>query len=113
MKVTKHRKGALLLLFLFTAYWCGISFFTHSHVENGVKIVHSHPFKSAHHHTEEQFETIFFASFWCTPEMELPDMVESPFYVLLAVYDIDGLESAKTSNFHSEKYLRGPPCLRG
>ena len=45
---------------LFLAYWGGVTLFTHSHVVNGVIIVHSHPFKTGHQHTESQAETIFF-----------------------------------------------------
>ncbi len=30
---------------LFISYMAGITLFTHSHVVNGVTIVHSHPFK--------------------------------------------------------------------
>lgn len=33
-----------LLLFLFLGYYGSITFFTHSHIINGVTIVHSHPF---------------------------------------------------------------------
>ena len=58
----KHRKASFLLLLLFVLYWCGITLFTHSHVVNGVVIVHSHPFSSEHTHTKGQFETIFFLS---------------------------------------------------
>jgi len=35
-----------LLLFLFMGYYSSITFFTHSHIINGVTIVHSHPFNS-------------------------------------------------------------------
>lgn len=45
---------------LFLTYWGGVTLFTHSHVVNGVIIVHSHPFKTGHQHTESQAETIFF-----------------------------------------------------
>ena len=41
---------------LFISYMAGITLFTHSHVVNGVTIVHSHPFERAadgtyHHHS--------------------------------------------------------------
>ena len=38
---------------LFISYMAGITLFTHSHVVNGVTIVHSHPFKqgTAHQHS--------------------------------------------------------------
>lgn len=35
-----------ILLFLFLGYYSSITFFTHSHIINGITIVHSHPFNS-------------------------------------------------------------------
>lgn len=48
------------LPFLFISYLAGITLFTHSHVVNGVTIVHSHPFKqtSSHGHTTVEFQLI-------------------------------------------------------
>lgn len=45
---------------LFVSYMAGITLFTHSHVVNGVTIVHSHPFKkgSQHSHTTVEFQLI-------------------------------------------------------
>ena len=47
---------------LFISYMAGITLFTHSHVVNGVTIVHSHPFKkgSEHSHTTVEFQLIHF-----------------------------------------------------
>ena len=47
----KHTIGtgkslSVLLLILFLGYYSSITFFTHSHIINGVTIVHSHPFNS-------------------------------------------------------------------
>ena len=36
---------------LFISYMAGITLFTHSHVVNGVTIVHSHPFKKGGEHS--------------------------------------------------------------
>ena len=45
---------------LFISYMAGITLFTHSHVVNGVTIVHSHPFKKGgeHSHTTVEFQLI-------------------------------------------------------
>ena len=45
---------------LFISYMAGITLFTHSHVVNGVTIVHSHPFKkgSEHSHATVEFQLI-------------------------------------------------------
>ena len=58
----KYRLAGMALLLVFASYWCGITLFTHSHVVNGVIVVHSHPFKAGHTHTDTQLETIFFAA---------------------------------------------------
>lgn len=48
----------------FLIYFGNITLFTHSHIMNGVTIVHSHPFKKdnadqpAHQHTPAQFQLI-------------------------------------------------------
>ncbi|RGY78641.1 hypothetical protein DXA23_16785 [Phocaeicola vulgatus] len=54
----KYRLAGMALLLVFASYWCGITLFTHSHVVNGVIVVHSHPFKAGHTHTDTQLETI-------------------------------------------------------
>ena len=54
--ILNHRNGgrrakkALWLLLLFVGYqWCALGF-THTHIINGVTIVHSHPFAGTHDH---------------------------------------------------------------
>lgn len=49
---------------LFVSYMGGITLFTHSHVVNGVTIVHSHPFKkgSEHGHTTTEVQLIHLLS---------------------------------------------------
>ncbi|WP_287816811.1 hypothetical protein [Bacteroides sp.] len=49
---------------LFISCMAGITLFTHSHVVNGVTIVHSHPFKkgSEHSHTTVEFQLIHLLS---------------------------------------------------
>ncbi|HEY3391028.1 MAG TPA: hypothetical protein VGK38_15725 [Prolixibacteraceae bacterium] len=46
LKYFMGKSFRLLLLFLFLGYYGSITFFTHSHIINGVTIVHSHPFNS-------------------------------------------------------------------
>ena len=71
MQSGKRTFIGVLFLFLFCSYWCGISCFTHSHVENGVVIVHSHPFSdSHHHHTADQYETIFYITHFFSLEYQ-------------------------------------------
>ena len=63
----------LLLPLIFVSYLCGIALFTHSHVVNGVIIVHSHPFKDAHSHTPKQFETIMYLSNYPMPDVTVSE----------------------------------------
>ena len=61
MNRRKRQIIGCLFFFLFATYWCGINCFPHSHVVNGVVIVHSHPFEDEDHtHTDIQYETIFY-----------------------------------------------------
>jgi hypothetical protein len=57
------------LLILFCGYFSSITFFPHTHIVDGVTIVHSHPFKSHsgnvpvnHNHSENGFLLIHFIS---------------------------------------------------
>ena len=50
----KYRLAGMALLLVFAS--------SHSHVLNGVIVVHSHPFKAGHTHTDTQLETIFYLS---------------------------------------------------
>lgn len=56
----------LSFLLLFVSYLGGLTLFTHTHVVNGVIIVHSHPGKAGHIHTTGQIETVFFLSHFLT-----------------------------------------------
>jgi len=43
----KHlRTRGLILLILFSGYFASTNFFSHSHIVDGITIVHSHPYKS-------------------------------------------------------------------
>ena len=42
----------MVLLLLFSTYYVQVNFFVHSHIVNGVTIVHSHLHRSTHHDTD-------------------------------------------------------------
>ena len=88
----------LFLPLIFIAYLGGITLFTHSHVVNGVIIVHSHPFKGEHSHTEAQVETIFFLS-------------ASILLVLLCLLATPIVEHIKLAKACCGIYLRAPPVV--
>lgn len=64
----RNKKTGFAFLLLFVFYWCAITQFNHSHVIDGVVIVHSHPYTSGHSHTGTQLETIFFLSLFHSPD---------------------------------------------
>ena len=42
----------MVLLLLFATYYVQVNFFVHSHIVNGVTVVHSHMHRSTHHDTD-------------------------------------------------------------
>src|SRR5690554_5065231 len=60
----KVRLNRLKLLYpiLFTLYVCSFTLFTHTHIINNIKYVHSHPFKinetNNHEHTENELQLL-------------------------------------------------------
>ena len=73
MKQLLHKIARYFLPVLFISYIGCISLFTHSHVVNGVTIVHSHPYKpgTEHEHTTAEFQLIHMLS---SIETENPSM---------------------------------------
>ena len=49
---TIARIAAMVLLLLFSTYYVQVNFFVHSHIVNGVTVVHSHMHRSTHHDTD-------------------------------------------------------------
>lgn len=94
---------------LFVAYLGGITLFTHSHVVNGVIIVHSHPFKSEHEHTETQIETIFFLSSFVASSVSTLLFAVSVFFILLYVLAVPSVERIKYVKARCGIRLRAPP----
>ncbi|WP_131925321.1 hypothetical protein [Prevotella heparinolytica] len=96
---------------LFIVYWGGITLFTHSHVVNGVIIVHSHPFQGEHEHTEVQLETILYLASFVSPSLTLCPVAASVFFVLLCVLVVLATERIKCRRSCDGISLRAPPCL--
>ena len=109
MKRKEYRKTGWFLLLLFSLYWCGITLFTHSHVVNGVVIVHSHPFHTGHAHTGAQYETIFFLSAIVSTG-EGVTSVDLPFWLsLIAVLAISPVIGKPSLRKIRSVSLRAPP----
>lgn len=90
-KTKRMKQGYLKIMrwflpVLFISYMAGITLFTHSHVVNGVTIVHSHPFKkdSPHSHTTVEFQLIHLLSHVATTGAGI-------FFSLFSVYCLSAL----------------------
>lgn len=74
--------GALLLLVLFTEFWCSTHLFYHSHIINGQVIVHSHPFQDqdAGTHSQQELKLISLLSAFIStsPDLALPELPVPP-----------------------------------
>lgn len=106
----KSRKIMRLFLpLLFIAYLGESNLFTHSHVIDGVVIVHSHPFKGSHEHTVAQLETIFLLSSFTILSLSAPLTLASIFLVLLYMLAVPATGRAKRFKTRVNISLRAPP----
>lgn len=106
-KLRRIMKFFLPLLFLM--YWGGITLFNHSHVVNGVIIVHSHPFQANHQHTPDQAETIFFLGYYTASSLPSLLTAVSCFLVLLNVLAVPRVVRLCLSRQENGLHLRAPP----
>ena len=100
---------AVLLLLLFSCYYCGISMFSHAHIMNGSSIVHSH-FGGAteHEHDDSQYAVIDILSQFQSEYASYSCSIDCPFLLsseICTVYHAPGYLNAGVS-VHE---LRGPP----
>lgn len=95
---------------LFILYWGGVTLFTHSHVVNGVIIVHSHPFKAHHHHSQAEAETIFFLDHYATPHLPVLGPALRYFCLLLGVLAIPRTVRLCLPQSRGDIRLRAPPA---
>ena len=116
----KHLPNNIIRYFflvLFLGYLGSITFFTHTHqIENGVIIVHSHPFKSGtdkspvnHQHTTQGFVLIHFLSTFLTSALlcvlAIKCFKQVSFKIKLLKSDYNFSESASSYWYG----LRAPP----
>lgn len=96
--------------FVFLFYLGGMSLFTHTHVVNGVIIVHSHPGKDGHTHTTGQIETIFFLSHFLTSGDVIPSY-PIPLYLCFCFALLVPVLSYRPYRTYSKAIrLRAPPA---
>ena len=97
------------MLVLFLSYQAGFSLFTHTHIIDGVKIVHSHPYAGDNHvHTDAQIFAISHISAFVGEEARSFDAICAVFEIVSKI----GIEtvcvkylSANVDNLT----LRAPP----
>ena len=100
---------ALLMLALFSCYYCGISMFQHTHISNGSSVVHSHMGGSSEHdHTKEQIAIIDILSTFQS------ECALAPFSMDIPSFFIESSRTAyiQTPYLHGARSvlsLRGPP----
>ena len=107
----------ILLLILFLGYYGSITLFSHSHIVNGVTIVHSHPFKtnkggdtSTPPHTEKELLLIQLLSELITTAFTI-SFVTLIFRSLWHEISVISITSGYTeSGGYCNYSLRAPPC---
>ena len=104
------------LLLLFLGYYGSITLFTHTHIVNGVTIVHSHPYKSGtgknpvtHQHTANGFIHIQLLSTFITTVSFLAFSIEAFKTVLRKYFLQKNDESFSNLSFLCSNGLRAPP----
>ena len=107
----------ILLLTLFLGYYSSITFFTHSHIVNGVTIVHSHPYKSTgssdqsgNAHSDKELLVIQFLSEYFTTAAVIlfsAMIFRSLLYKIL----VHSAESGFLNISYLSYTLRAPPAL--
>ena len=105
-----------LLLLLFIGYYGSVSLFMHVHVENGVTIVHSHPFQhqgQGHHHDSLAEIQLFHQLSQVQVEVGVMDVVSLSFFALPLLYmlGMPAVQPMPLAPARGPLFLRAPPCL--
>jgi hypothetical protein len=112
----KQKRLKWLFPVLFTLYVCSITLFTHSHIINNIRYVHSHPFKigdsSTHHHSENELkllDQIFNSSFTSDilPVVDMTGNISGDRFLYTDLY-----QQLHFIGPVSSLQLRAPPILR-
>lgn len=100
----------MFLPLLFFFYFSDISFFGHSHVIEGVVVVHSHPFSSeTHDHSQKELDTISFLTAFHAVEPDSEIVFSFLEMDLIAELEFSPAEGVLSPLALSSKRLRAPP----
>ncbi|MDM8269064.1 hypothetical protein QUW50_08440 [Barnesiella viscericola] len=96
---------------LFISYIGCISLFTHTHVVNGVTIVHSHPYnpKAHHGHTTAEFQLIHALSHLTTAEPSVGVLLSAVLFAFSCRLFYPATRFAHTLRQWGAHGLRAPP----
>lgn len=113
---TYHRNkyGGLkwTLLVLFSLYMAGVTFFTHSHVIDNVRIVHSHPYKNKpqkHDHTVADLLVIDQITHFSSTTRVVPHFTFEEKSVFLGFIQPKPIDIFIANRLHASISLRAPP----
>lgn len=97
---------------LFISYMAGITLFTHSHVVNGVTIVHSHPFKKGgeHSHTTVEFQLIHILDHTLVTDNGLTPLFVTSVLSLLCIFSPLHLTYAVLSSLSGRHFSQSASC---
>jgi hypothetical protein len=106
------------LLILFLGYYGSITLFTHTHIINGITIVHSHPFNSGtkenpikHQHTANEFILIQFLAHFLATILFFTFSIEA-YKVVLRKYTLQKIKESFSKLTSLISYgLRAPPII--
>ncbi|NLL27235.1 MAG: hypothetical protein GX259_00395 [Bacteroidales bacterium] len=102
-------------LILFLGYYVSTFSFTHTHIVNGITIVHSHPYNLSseaksinHQHSEKEFALIYTLSHFLTT---VPAFIISikAYKFILKKYNLKKDNKSYSAFFFSSNGLRAPP----
>ena len=106
--VRRRTQTALWLLVLFVGYQWAVLGFTHTHIINGVTIVHSHPFTSTHDHQAGNYLQLAQLSHFLTTEVN-EVMVQRPQLPLLTTLEVLPAVPMHSGIHLNNPLLRAPP----
>lgn len=102
---------SILLPIIYIAYVMGATLFVHYHVVNGVKIVHSHPFKDAKHNSATEIQLINVLNNYTSTQPTILQCPSEYIPILLLVVSTRIVLDKYTYKCVGTLTLRGPPSV--
>lgn len=120
LKINQGIKAAIIkivLLLIFSLYTCSITFFTHTHIINGVTIVHSHFYttddngKPTHEHSGAEIQLINNLSTYFSFALIIIPILLGLKRKVVHYFTIEVDCEYSESEYHRISRLRAPPIL--